>query len=420
MELVTLSEQEYDEFARSHPYANFLNSMYSGRKFEKKNWSCDYLGLQDASGLHAAALLVSTPLRKFRYFYVPRGYLMDYQDTSLLQEFTEKLTVFMKERNGLYMKMDPYVAYLQRDCNGDVVEGGFDHSAIVQSLTALGYQHQGFTVGYDEASQCRWMSVLDLRGKTAEQLLKAMNSQTRQNIKNTIKNNIKVRTLAYDELHILDEIVDVTSERRGFSNLSLSYYQEEYELFQEHAAAYYAYLDLDDYEQRIQDELKQEQDIIESAQAVLLENPHSKNSKTRLATAQQHIEALKKRALDAQELIQEHGHELPLAASMFILYGNEVVYLTSGSYDQYKRFKGPYALQWYMIQLALAQGYSFYNFYGISGYFDKEADGYGVFDFKRGFQAEVVELIGDVILPVQPKKYATYQRLQKLKQKLKR
>lgn len=31
--LLELSEKEYDAFASVHPYANFLNSIYSGRKF---------------------------------------------------------------------------------------------------------------------------------------------------------------------------------------------------------------------------------------------------------------------------------------------------------------------------------------------------------------------------------------------------
>ena len=419
MEFVILNEQEYDAFAKIHPCANFLNSIYSGRKFEKKGWSCEYVGLKDQHGLHAATLLTSTPLRSYRYFYAPRGFLLDFSNQSLLKEFTDKLKVHMQKQHGLYMKVDPYVPYVQRDLNGEIVSTGYHHGAVVENMKQLGYEHDGFSIGYDENSQCRWMSVLDLRGKTSDQLLKQMNSQTRQNIKNTIKNNIKVRPLAYDELSILDNIVDVTSERRGFSNLSLAYYQEEYEIFKEHAVAYYAYLDLDDYQQRIQTELAQEEAVIEAAEIALVENPHSKNSKTRLATAKQHREALLKRQVDAQELASIHGHELGLAAAMFILYGNEIVYLTSGSYDEYKRFKGPYALQWYMIQLALQQGYPFYNFYGISGYFEKDQDGYGVFDFKRGFQADVVELLGDFILPVQLGKYKNYRRLQKIKQKLK-
>lgn len=419
MEFVTLSEQEYDGYAKKHSCANFLNSIYSGRKFEKKQWKTEYLGLKEQEQIVAATLLVSTPLRKYRYFYAPRGFLMEFHDQALIKVFTDHLQAHMKKQNGLYLKVDPYVPYRQHDENGDIVADGFCNEDVLANLRACGYEHQGFSIGYDEASQCRWMSVLDLKDKTKEQVLKEMNSQTRQNVKNTIKNNIKVRELAFDELHILDEIVDVTSERRGFSNLSLAYYEEEYDIFKEHAKAYFAYLDLDDYLARIYADREKEEAVVQAAKEALKENEHSKNSKTRLQTATQHLESLAKREKEALELQKDHAHVVPLAAAMFIKYGNEIIYLTSGSYDQYKRFKGPYALQWHMIQMAIEEGYRYYNFYGISGLFEKEQEGYGVFDFKRGFRADVVELLGDFILPIQPKAYKTYRTMQKVKAKLK-
>ena len=68
-----------------------------------------------------------------------------------------------------------------------------------------------------------------------------------------------------------------------------------------------------------------------------------------------------------------------------------------------------------MIQKAIDEGYSMYNFYGISGYFEKDQDGFGVFDFKRGFNAEIVELIGDFTLPISSTKLALYNALKKVK-----
>lgn len=420
MEFVLLQEDEYAAFAQNHPYANFLNSIYSGRKFAHKGWSVDYVGMKDGQELLAATLLVSTPLHKDRYFYAPRGFLLDYSNAEVIKAFTKEVQRFAKEKGGLYLKIDPYVPYQEHDLNGAVVSDGFHHEEVVQNLCAAGFEHQGFSIGYDESTQCRWMSVLHVDGKSKEQLLKEMNSQTRQNIKNTIKNGIKVRALAFDELHILDEIVKATSERRGFTDFSLTYYEDEYKTFGEHACAYYAYLDLDDYDHLLQEEENKELEIIHVAETNLLENPHSKNSKSRLQSATQHMESLAKRKQDAQELRQRFAHEVPLAAAMFIKYGNEIVYLTSGSYDEFKRFKGPYAMQWYMIQMALAEGYANYNFYGISGYFEKDQEGFGVFDFKRGFKADVVELAGDFILPLKPQKYRIYKTLQNVKNSVRR
>ena len=67
-----------------------------------------------------------------------------------------------------------------------------------------------------------------------------------------------------------------------------------------------------------------------------------------------------------------------------------------------------------MIQTAIEEKYDFYNFYGISGYFNKGEDGYGVFDFKRGFNATVVELIGNYILPVKPLMFSIYNKMKKV------
>ena len=76
----------------------------------------------------------------------------------------------MPERNGLYLKIDPYVPYQEHDQDGKVVEDGFCNQKIVDDLQACGFAHQGFTRGYDMANQCRWMSVLDLRNKDEETL----------------------------------------------------------------------------------------------------------------------------------------------------------------------------------------------------------------------------------------------------------
>lgn len=419
MELVILNEKEYHQYAKDHPNANFLNSIYSGRKFVKRGWDCEYLGLKNEGELVGATLLVSTPLHGSKYFYAPRGFLIDFHNRDYVMTFTSLIKQHIKKQGALYLKIDPYVSYQERDINGKVVKDGYKNDDVIQNLSDCGFIHQGFNKGYDDTVQCRWMSVLNLKDKTKDQILKEMNSQTRQNIKNVIKNGIKVRRLAFEELYILNDIVDATSERRGFMSLSLEYYQHEYELFEHHANAYYSYLDLNDYEQRLEEERQKELDTVASAEANLQENPHSKNSKTRLQSAKQHLDALAKRLDEAKVLREECGDEVPLAAALFIEYGKEVIYLTSGSYDQYKRFKGPYAMQWHMINLAIDKGCDAYNFYGISGLFEKGDDGYGVFDFKRGFNADVIELVGDFILPINKSKYKLYQLAQGLKNKIK-
>ena len=89
---------------------------------------------------------------------------------------------------------------------------------------------------------------------------------------------------------------------------------------------------------------------------------------------------------------------IPISAAMFMLYGKEVDYLFSGSIEKYKNMYAQYLIQWEMIKYACENKFEKYNFFGISGNFDKKDKNYGVYEFKKGFGGHVEELIGDFYL----------------------
>ena len=82
------------------------------------------------------------------------------------------------------------------------------------------------------------------------------------------------------------------------------------------------------------------------------------------------------------------------------MYGNEVIYLASGNYQEYFNFFAQYRIQYEMIKYATENNFKIYNFYGISGNFDINDDRIGVYEFKKGFGGFVVELIGEYRLDI--------------------
>lgn len=58
-------------------------------------------------------------------------------------------------------------------------------------------------------------------------------------------------------------------------------------------------------------------------------------------------------------------------------------YLSSGSNPKYNEFMGAYKLQWEMIKFSLDHHIDRYNFYGVTGDFSKDAEDYGVQQFKK-------------------------------------
>lgn len=200
------------------------------------------------------------------------------------------------------------------------------------------------------------------------------------------------------------------------------YYQKMMKAYgKEHLKIVLAQLDVRDYHERLVRQQQEKSEELRQVEALLAEVAKSKKFNKKRNVLLDELRQLEKKLAEAKQLEAEsEDGVLTLAGAMFLLYGNEILYLSSGAYDQYMHLNAAYAIQWQMIRTALAQGYAFYNFYGISGYFEKGQEGYGVFDFKRGFQAEVVELPGDFIAAVHPLLYKGYTLLQKLKGEMKR
>jgi lipid II:glycine glycyltransferase (peptidoglycan interpeptide bridge formation enzyme) len=299
--------------------------------------------------------------------------------------------------------------YKQRDINGDIIEDGFNNEKVVDSLKVLGFKHDGFITHYDVTKQVRWSFELSLEEKDENTLLKEMNGNTRRSIQKAEHLQVKVRTLSREEIPIFKEICDKTSERRHFRERPLEYYYKMYDLFNPTQEIEYviAEVDLKDTLKVLDDDLEKLQ---ESKQRAI---EHNKAGQIKEFTSQ--IEDLNKRIKEIEGIIESNGNHLYLATAMYMLYGDEVMYYHAGGYKEYMSFFGQYLIQWEMIKKALRLQKKIYNFYGIKGNFDKNDPDYGVYLFKKGFNGNVIEYIGDFYLPI-----SWYYYLQKIRKKMKK
>ena len=227
MEFRKLTEKEFDNFASKHENASFNQNSYWGKLKKSNNWEYTFLGLLDNKKIVAATLLLSkmTPVKK-KMFYAPRGFLIDYKNYDLLKEFTKNIKKYAKENNGIFVKIDPYINYQERDIDGNIVEGN-DNKDAYKNLINLGYKHFGFNV-MQETLQPRWIFVTDTKGKTVDEVMKNMDSKTRQIIRKNERMCIKTREISYDELDKFKDIMKHTGDRRKFIDRPLSYYQNMY------------------------------------------------------------------------------------------------------------------------------------------------------------------------------------------------
>ena len=105
---------------------------------------------------------------------------------------------------------------------------------------------------------------------------------------------------------------------------------------------------------------------------------------------------------------------ITLSGSMFILIDPEIIYLSSGNYEEYMRFNSQYLIQWELIKYGIKNNFKKHNFYGIPANINEHPKDYGIYEFKKGFNGYVEELIGEFELPLK-KEYYLIKLLKKLK-----
>lgn len=384
MEFRELNEKEFVSYLTKSELDSFMQSP----KMDIKGVCAYYVGVIKNKKVVAAARLTARTNRfGYNYFYSPRGLLLDYNDEELLSFFTKEIKKFIKSKRGYVLHIDPNILCKSRDANGQVT-GEYDNTNIVEILKKHGYIHAGYTVGYDTRYQVRWQYVIDLENKTFEEVVKDFKPHHLSKIKKAEKFGIIVKDIEYDDLPTFKRITEQTSKLIGFSDRSLEYYQEMYKSFGKDVRFLIAYLDVVKYKKQITEELdgyNKKYDKFYNK-----ENNSAKEVK-------KNIDSLTNRL---NEISKYDEDMIPISASMFMLYGDEVIYLFSGNVDKYNNFYAQYLIQWIMIKYAVENKYKKYNFYGIKGDFSTDKNADGVYEFKKGFGGHVEELIGDFYLPI--------------------
>lgn len=227
-----LTKEQYLTLYNEHPQASFMQMYDWGQVVkETRNQTPIYVGLQDDSGkIVAGALLLkkATPL-KMCYFYSPRGFIIDFKDTTLMESFTTHLKQYLKSQNAIYLKVDPELPYQQIDENAKKVEEGYNNYDVFDTFTKLGYTHCGFDILFAH-NQPRYTFRRYFK-KYAD--IKAIEKSLSKTFMNTVKRSYKynqeiVEGMDPNEFY---ELAKITAEKDGFSTFTREFYNHFFKVF---------------------------------------------------------------------------------------------------------------------------------------------------------------------------------------------
>ena len=390
MKFTLLEDKEFMSFVNSRPEKNFYQTTMMRDRIKNEGKETYFLGVKDKDGKVIAAAFVAETGQTFmgkKTYESYKGFILDYTNKELLKFFSDEVIKFLKEKGGLRLVIDPYIVNVSRDIDANEIEG-VDNRDVAEYLKSLGYYYN------ENSAQVKWCYCLDINGKSADDLFKEFRSSTRNNINKTItKYRLNVKTLKKEDLHEFKKITEETCDRREFKDKTLKYYENMYDAFGDNVSFKVCELNCDEYINTLKEETKEYERKIN-------ELSDSSTNKKKKEEYNKQIEANKKKLQEVEELKKDKGNIVPLSGAMFILYGDEIVYLFSGSYEEYMKYCGQYRLQWEIIKYAAEKGYKRYNFYGIQDVFNPQGKDYGVYEFKKGFGGYVEELLGSYIIDI--------------------
>ena len=225
-----------------------------------------------------------------------------------------------------------------------------DDEEFRKIVTELGFKIKDDSKDFKDEIQPRFVFQLDLRGKDKDTIFKEFHQKTRYNIRLATKKGVEIKEGTKEDLKEFHKIMVETGKRDNFLIRSLSYFEKMY------------------------DELA---------------------------------------PLGHMKVLMAYYENQAIAGIIPIMYGNKTWYLYGASSNSKRNLMPNYLLQWTMIQEAIDRGDEMYDFRGVSGVVDENHPQYGLYRFKKGFNARFVEFIGEVYLPYKPLKYRLYKFAEK-------
>ena len=416
MEFVQLDKNKYQEFAKNHKYYSLYQNANWGSLKKENGWDYYYVGLKDKDGIKCAALLLRKKVILNLYlFYSPRGYLIDSQDKDLLKKFQNGINDFIKQKSGFMLKIDPNVIYQIRDKEGNIISSLGEKD--LDNYKEVGFKHFGFNLNF-ETMQPRYICRYKI-DKTYDSTLSSFSKSTQKNINKAIEMGVKNEIITPDKVDLFVSILKKSATENGYVIRPTWYYKKMLELFPDEVVYFLTYLDVKAYEEYINKNIKNIENEISDLNSKKEKYAHTgskmKNEIDRLEESKNRFVKLS----EGLTSFKNKGNKIYIGALMSVFTGDEGITFISGTDSEYRRFNIKYAYYDAHLKESIKRKKSFVNFYGISGDLNPDSKNYHIYEIKKGYNPEIIELLGEFDLVYNGFKYFIYKIVLKLYKLLK-
>lgn len=394
-----VKKEKYEAFVQSHKKSHFLQS-YAWGEFaqENKGMKPFYLGLENDDGnLVATCLLLQKKLPLgYSYFYAPRGYVTDFRNFSIVEEFTMYIKNFAKEKKGIYFKIDPDIKLHTIDKDAKKIDGE-NNLEVVRFLKKIGFKHLPLTY-YFETEQPRFTFRINLKGKNENEVQNNYSKTALRFIKKAEEYATVVSIGDENDIKDFSNLMIMTEQRQNFYSHDEKYYRNFYKHFSKNnnVDIMIAKIDIKKTISMLEKKIKE----IESSKNINEVTLNNKKSE---------LEFFKKR----------ENNDIQLISSYYtVYYGNKAWYLYGANDMDYKMTYANYKLFNYQIMNAVKREVEIFDEFGTIGIPSSTKKIAGLHEFKKKFGGEYIEFVGEFDYPIRKFLYIAFTKLVNIKRRI--
>ena len=404
MYIKELTSEEFNTFTDNFIYSSIYQTSEYGFIMNNQNYDSMFIGLIDDNKIVAASLLLIEKINIFKYAYAPKGFLLDYNDEYILEEFTTNIKDFLGKKKIIAVKINPMIIKNYYDYKNNTVKNNPNFYKNLNQLKQLGYFHLGFNNLF-EAFKPRYNAIIDL-DKPITTLFGNMNKNFKNKIKSADKNGVRIIKSTINEIdYLYDHIKHKYIRDKKYFEDVLNYFNKR-----DMIDYYYAKLDTNAYLVNVQKKYQKQSDICMILNNKLFNNIGKKNKKiiNKKIYEENKLNELKNELIYATKLLKEEPNGIVIATMLISKYKNEVYIFMDGYNKDFKKINAKHLMTWKLIEKYSKEKYKIFNLGGMTNPSINNDKYKGLNEFKLSFNARCIEYIGDLELITNPTLYALY------------
>lgn len=392
MEIQVIDERTFDKYAKTHILKSFYQTSAYGEVMRKCGYTPMYVAGYENGEIKAASLILTKKLgAALKYGYAPRGFLLNYYDNELFENFTKALRDFLSKKAFVFVKVNPEITLAAINAKNKERKLYKRNSALVYLFQELDYYKLRDNI-YFESLLPRFNPVLQLPSFT----LAKIDAEYRKTVEKNLNRGLKLVKGTEDDFKIFDSLI---KKRKPLLRES---YWHFYTTFSDRNMIELLLLELDlkDYLEYLTSEYETEKAKNVATNAKFQNSPNSipyysvkMASDMRLNDLHSEISMLNKKV--------EGGIEKEfIGAALIVKYEGRINVLETGTDPNFEFLEPKHFLFYKLITEYKKRGYSFFDMNGITGDFSERNPYYGLNKFKESFNPSIYEYIGEFDLIV--------------------